>query len=440
MTKYGRSAIMAICGVAAAPLLNAAAVEDYRLSTSVAYAVAPDSGERVEQALSAAVEASVGISEALLWQVGARVWFDTAQVLRPNRDNERVFTHASRFNRRVRLGSAGDLELREFYLEWRGGRHRVRLGKQQVAWSGMDGLPTFAVNPSDYHDFILNDDAERRWPQWGLYLDVPVGEWRFEATSFFDDSVHDVPDPGSWFEFTAPQFRFGFAVDETVSDVEVDTRLPDTFRDATHALRMSRRIGNSGFALLGLTGSEHEAVGTLENGAAGPVLVRSFPRRRLAAVTVDTSFGRAVLRGELAAHWNRVFNLRRGDVLTTTELDTVALGLGVDLNLPLDVFMNLQFLVDRIQDAPAGLVKPERNDLATLTVRRAFLYEAVNVELRWYHDPDLGDSLGQASIEYSPSDAVTVELLGAWFSGDPAGRFGQFASRDLLKLALRYDF
>lgn len=440
MTRRSWRAGLAICGVVVAPLVHGAAVEDYRLSTSVAYAVAVDTGQRIEQALSVAGEASLRVSDALLWQVGARASFDTALRLRPNRDNERIFIHAGRFNRRVPVGSAGDIELREFYLEWQGGQNRARLGRQQIAWSGMDGLPTFSVNPSDYHDFILEDEARRRWTQWGIYLDLLLSGWRFEGAAFFDNSVHDVPDPGSWFEFTAPQFRFGFAVDDAANAVAIDTRLPDTIRDATYALRLSRRFGNAGVALVGLVGNEHEAVGTLETGTAVPTLRRSFPRRRLAALTVDTGLGPAVLRGEFVVHSNRVLNVRSGDTLATVELDTLTAGVGADLSLPLDVFANIQLLIDRIQDAPVGLVKPERNDLVTLTLRRAFFYDTLNLEFRWYHDPDIGDSFGQARVGYSFSDSLAVELHGAWFTGSFEGRFGQFADRDMLKLAIRYDF
>ncbi len=431
--------IVALSVLIASPV-NAASLEDYDLSAKVSYAVATDTGEHVQRALSLEAAATVRTSETFLWQLGARAWYDFAQLLRPNRDDERFFPYANEFNRRPGIGSRGDIELRDFYFEWQRGQIRVRVGRQQVLWNSLDGISVFVINPSDFHEFVLNDDADRQRPQWGMYVDIPMAAWRFEGAAFLDSSVHDVPDPGSWFEFKAPQFRFGLPSEQETGAIEIETRLPDTFDDVTYALRASRTFGNTNLVFAGLIGNEYEAVAEPGPSDGGPALIRNFPRRRLAKVALETGLGPAVLRGELVTQFDRVLNMREEGILTTTAVDTLTLGIGTDLDLPYNVFMNLQFLLERVRDAPETLIKPSQNDLATITLQRPFFYDALTVKWRWYRDMEFGDSLSQVSMSYSPSDATTVELLGARFAGSSQGRFGQFDARDLVKLTLRYSF
>ena len=432
--------LIVLCSAIASTFAEAATLDNYDLSAEITYAAGTDRREQVQQAVSIEAEATVRASKSLLLQLGARVSFDFAELLRPNRDDERVFAHANRFNRRPAIGDNGEIEFREFYLEWRQGHSRVRVGRQQLVWSSLDGVSPFAVNPSDFHEFILNDETQRQQPQWGVYLDIPLNSWRLESAALLDSSVHDVPDPGAWFEFTAPQFRFGAPLGESTRAVDIVTELPDTVRDVTYALRASRALGNTSVALAGLIGNEYEAVGELGAGATGPVLRRTFPRRRLAKIAFETGIGSAVFRGELVGQFDKELNVRAGGALATTEVDALALGIGTDLNLPHDLFMNLQLLLERIRDVPEALVKPERNDLLTITLQRPFLYDTLVLKWRWYRDLELGDSLTQASVNYAPSDTTTIELLGAWFSGSPNGRFGQFDRQDLVRLTLRYSF
>ncbi|MEO1244171.1 MAG: DUF1302 family protein [Pseudomonadota bacterium] len=434
------TAIAACCCIAIVPCADAASVQEYTLYAEASYAASPATGTEVQQALAVEAEATVSMSESFQWRFGARASYDFAQRLRPNRDDDRFFQYANGINQRPGIGDSGDIELRELYLEWHRDARRVRLGRQQAVWSSLDDISMFVLNPSDFHEFVLSGETERQRPQWGLYLDVPAAGWRLESAVFLDNTVHDVPDPGSWFEFTAPQFRFGAPPEQATSATEFDTELPDPLRDATYALRGSRSFGNTKIVFAGLTGNEYEAVAEPRPGATGPVLLRKFPRRHLAQIAMETGLGSAVIRGELVMQFNKVLNVREEGTLSMAEVDVLALGFGVDLNLPRDVFMNVQILLDRVQDAPETLIKPQRNDLLTVTLQRSFLYDSLIAKWRWYRDLEFRDSLSQVSISYAPSDATTIELLGAWFTGSPLGRFGQFAERDLVRLTLGYSF
>ncbi len=51
------------------------------------------------------------------------------------------------------------LEVRQAFLEWRGGPAEVRAGIQTVAWGKLDGRPpTDVVNPRDWHDPLVVDE------------------------------------------------------------------------------------------------------------------------------------------------------------------------------------------------------------------------------------------------------------------------------------------
>ncbi|NET38730.1 MAG: hypothetical protein F6K19_43220, partial [Cyanothece sp. SIO1E1] len=60
-------------------------------------------------------------------------------------------------------------------------------------------------------------------------------------------------------------------------------------------------------------------------------------------------------RGEVAYQPGRRFNVRSGSLLEAVGRDQLTAGVGVDIDGPFDVLLNLQLIHDEILDAPEGL-------------------------------------------------------------------------------------
>ena len=307
---------LALCAVAAvvtaAGGAGAAGVDDYGLAVDLGYAFGSAQGEVVSTAVNVAADAVIRLGERLSLSASGRLEYDPAGGLRPRSFADRVFDHATALNRAVDLGSAGSFELRDLYLEWQPAWGALRIGRQQTVWGKLDGLRVLdRVNPADFHQFILLDDAERRLPQWGVHLDTQRGEWRLESVLGVDGTVHDIPDPGSWFEFTAPRFRFGASdTGGLPQDLTVRTTLPDALDDASFGVRLSRYFGQAEVSLMAHAGNDFEAVGRIDvDGGASdgvdldsgqPVLERRFARREIVGIGIETDLLGAIVRGELA--------------------------------------------------------------------------------------------------------------------------------------------
>ena len=430
---------IASCLVLSVPVAGEC-IEDWRLETELSYARGLESGNAIEESVQLEAEGIFRISSNLVWKMGALATYEPSGVLRPNRGDARVLDYTNRVNRRVDFGAYGDLELRDFYLEWSGKTSRLRIGKQQVNWSSLDGLPLLLLNPFSFDRFLLNDESERRLPQWGVYFDTAITKWRFETAIFLDESVHDIPDPGSWFEFTAPQFRFGLTPSDLLALSAIETRLPDAVRDPTIALRVTRAFSDTQLSMVALSGNEYEAIGQLRDDATDVVLERSFPRRNLIAVTLETGLGPAVLRAEAVGEFGKTMNVVGETGLDDIEVDTVGIGLSTDLELPFDLFANAQLLTQEILDAPTELVKPRRFTIATMTLRRNFAYDRFSLELRGYSELEREDNMASVVAAYNATDTTSILLQTVRFSGSELGVFGQFQSRDLFRVLLRHSF
>jgi hypothetical protein len=338
------------------------------------------------------------------------------------------------------LGSAGTLELRDVYWESRFDAGIARLGKQQIVWGRLDGLKVLDVlNPQSFREFIVDDFGDSRISLWSAYVDVFAGAWRVEAAVIPDYTAHEIPEPGAWFELTAPRFRFGAAPGQPALPAVTD-RGRSAAEDGALGLRLSRSLGRLDVSAVAYSGSDHEPLGRLRAAQGGAVVERYHERRELFGASVETSLGAFALRAEAALQPSRVFNTRGDGGLATARADQVSAGIAADVDGPLGLLINLQFLWDEILDAPSDLVRPDRDRVATVFLRRSFAYETLGLEARWYHALDDGDDLYRLTLDYDLGDNSSLYLSGDWFTGTSSGLFGQFAARDRIVLGIRHTF
>ena len=205
------------------------------------------------------------------------------------------------------------------------------------------------------------------------------------------------------------------------------------------AARLSRYLGDVDLAAQLYSGLDHEPLGRVRLLEDSPVVEQFYERRELLGLSAESAFGSMALRGELAFQPDRAFNLR-DQGLSVEEFDQTTVGLGADISAPLDLFVNVQFFWDHVEKAPASLVRPAIERIATVFLRRGFNYETVQAELRWYHSLVTRDDTVALRVDYNLNDEAVVYTAIEAFSGDKTGVFGQFDRRDRLILGARYTF
>ena len=385
------------------------------------------------------IEPRIDFAASAGWQVrlSARLRLDGANRLEPGATVSETYSPLSK---PLVLGNTGFLELRDAYLERRLTNGLVRIGKQQIVWGRLDGVKVLDVlNPQDFREFILDDFDKSRIGLWSAYLDLAGRNWRSEFVAVVDNSGHAIPRRGAWFELTAPRFRFG--ADPGEPGIDTVTRKRSLGADTgALAVRLSRRVGQIDVAALAYTGIDFEPLGSFGQPADEAVVERYYERRELVGLSAEGAAGRIAFRGEVAFQPGRQFNTRSGPALEAAGFDQLTAGVGIDVDGPFGVFVNLQFIHDEVIDAPASLVRPASDRIATLLLRRGFRYETLTATAQWYYARDPGDSMVSLALEFTPGDNSRFRLAADGFRGNPRGLFGQFRERDRITLQWLYTF
>lgn len=418
-------------------LAGAQTLRSVQMPTDLSLGMGIDDKDLTQMIIEAEPRLEFDIGDASSLVVSARLRLDYKEALEPGTPELDSYSAASK---PATLGSLGTVDLRDVYFEQRLSRGILRLGKQQIVWGRLDGIKVLDVlNPQSFREFILDDFGDSRISQWSAYLDVLAGAWRVEAALIPDYSGHEIPRPGAWFELRAPRFRYGVAWSLEGRDAITEDRR-DPIDDAAVALRVSRSFGRIDVSGMAYSGNDHEPLGRLVERNQVPLVQRFYERRELLGISLESALGSVALRAEASYQPDRVFNTRLDAGLGVIEADQFQLGVAADVDGPFGLFMNLQFLWDEVLDAPQDLVRPERDRVATVFVRRSFAYETARLEARWYHSFDDEDDLFSARLEYDLGDETTVYLSSDWFSGTREGLFGQFRERDRVVFGVQHTF
>lgn len=423
--------------VALLPAPSIAEVESASLETDLSYGHSRVTNTTMQGLLELVPSLDLALGDESSLITSARLRVDSEDELEPGRPDIDTFAPGSQ---PLHLGSSGTLELRDFYVEIRSENGLARVGKQQIVWGRLDGIKVLdIVNPQYFREFILDDFADSRISLWSAYFDYNLGNWRAELALVPDGTGHAIPGAGAWFELTAPRFRYGAAPNEP--DLPVVTESPGhLLDDAGAGVRLSRQFDTLELALVAYSGMDPEPIGRLMIIDGAAAVERSYERLGTLGFSVDMGLGSAVLRAEYAYHPDRTFNTRSPGQLDTVTLDQHRGAIGLDVDGPLGIFVNVQYLVDTISAAPVDLVRPNQDRLATLFLRRSFSYDSVIVTARWYHSFTDDDDLAAFSVKYQINDSTSIGIAAQLFSGIDAGLFGQFRDRDRLTLSLSHTF
>lgn len=398
-------------------------------------------GEFSETTMQTIIEATPKVQFELAppWraEISGRIRLDFEDELEPGRARTDSYSNLSR---PLLIDDLGTFELRDAFIERRLKNGVFRLGKQQIVWGKLDGIKVLDVlNPQNFREFILEDFSASRISLWSAYLDVTKSGWRGELALIPDNTGHAVPPRGAWFELTAPRYRYGS--DGGAAAPETVTRRESISADTSaFALRVSRQFGALELGAIAYSGLDHEPLGRVSAANGETLIERFYERRNLLGISAETAFGAFALRAEVASQPERTFNTRDPLVLDTVKLDQLTAGVGLDIDGPLNTFINVQYVRDEVRDAPSALVRPAKDRIVTVFLGKTFSYETVRVSARWYRSRELGDEMMSVAFQFLPSDSTRLGLSYDRFSGDPSGVFGQFADKDRIAVSLEHTF
>lgn len=428
--------LWAIAMTMVALLISAATAAETYLSmpTQVRYGYALELDQPLETSLRLAPELEA-LAEDWRLMISARLEGDAEDLLEPGRP---AFENYSSLSRPWQLGTWGRLELRDAFIEVPFGRNLARVGKQQIVWGNLDGLKVLDVlNPQRFREFILEDFQDSRIGTWSAYFDLLVGDWRAELAFIPDVTAHEIPEPGAWFELTAPRFRYGA---EPGGPILPRTTTGPAVRDGSVGARITRTLAGIDLGVIALSGLGFEPLGRLRLDQAGPSLEQFYADRTLFGLQAETAVAGLVLRLEASFQPERTFNTRTEVDLSTARLDQWRIAAAVDIDAPFGIFVNLQYLHDQVMSAPDDLIRPEIDRVVTAFARRGFQNETLLLELRWYGELEQDDGMARGMLEYQLGGNTRLRLSGDYFYGTREGLFGQFQARDRLTLAIEHTF
>ncbi|MEM1173502.1 MAG: DUF1302 family protein [Pseudomonadota bacterium] len=416
---------------------GAAGATPWTVPLTASWGYGTDADDTMQTVLMLEPGADLPLNDYWTLNVDTRLWLDPDNQLEPGDMNRDSFAQGSR---PLLLGDSGAIDLSQLTLTYRSDTLLLRLGKQRVNWGRLDGIKVLDVtHPQSFREFILDDFDQSRIALWGAYADLTVGRWRSEWLLNLDGSGHVIPDAGAWFELRAPRFRFGADPEQPSPRIITDSP-GHGLSDSGFGIRLSRSLGAGDLSLLAYSGMDPEPLGRLRQLGSDAVVERYYERRSLAGASFETALGPLALRVEASLQPNRHFNTRDARGLQTVQRDQRRLAVGMDIDAPGQVFVNLQYLEDRISNAPSNLVRPARDRLATVAVRRSFRYDTLLLEARAYQSLQDSDRMTSLTLRYSLGDSTTIRTSVNRFSGTRLGVFGQFDGRDRITVSIEHVF
>lgn len=351
----------------------------------------------------------------------------------------------SSLSRRGFWGDHVDFALRELFLEAPLGPAFLTVGKQQIVWGQADGLKVLdLVNPQDFREFILDDFEDSRIPLWAIRAEVPVGPVLAELVYVPDPTFHELPEPGSVYEFTAPRFlppaREGFAT--ALRPLERPRRL---LADGDAGMRLSTRAAGLDLALAYLYRYDDRPVFRGEPGLSplGPTyfFTPEYERTHVIGGSLAGAFGDFTVRAEAAWSTDRYLSTtdprERDALLVEPELGTV---LGLDWYGLRDTLLSAQVFQSWIPASAPGILRDRLDTTLTFLARRSFRHDRLRLEAMWLHNLNDGDGLARPRVVVELRDGVEAWVGADVFYGAAEGTFGEFDAADRVVMGMRWGF
>jgi hypothetical protein len=346
-------------------------------------------------------------------------------------------------DRAALLGEPLELELRELYVRTQAGSTYLTLGKQQVVWGKADGLKVLdVVNPQDYREFVLDEFDDSRIPLWMVNAEIPVKSATLQLLWIPDLTYHDLPEPGSPFEFTSQ-------VPQTPPGVNVVQREPDRpnnpLLDGDLGFRLSSfwKGWDLTFNYLYFYDDFPALYRDIDLTGPTPVVTSrpAYERAHLIGATFSNAFGKLTVRGEAGYTIGRYFPTqdvndadgvdKSGELAYVAGLDWFGFG---------DTVLSFQFFQSILTDGGRGLLRDDVENMVSFLAQRDFLNDSLVLSTIWVHNLNDNDGFVRPKLKYELGTGMDVWAGVDVFYGTKRGLFGEFNDASRVVFGFEYSF
>jgi hypothetical protein len=339
------------------------------------------------------------------------------------------------------------VELNEAYLTIDTERIDFILGKKMMRWGTGDGInPMDLINPRDYRDPIASARADARLPILlanGIFLLGPV---TVEGVLIPKAEVNEFPLPDSpWEPEGLRDMRRSAESGEIVLAAREE---PDNwFKDSEFAFRVSTVTGGFDLALLYYNGYPDDPAYHRDYLADGRMrFTPCYHRYHAYGFNFAKGFERATIRGELAVKPGLLFPIDSNDPSYKEDSDGLVSRdlyqgvIGIDRTFFTNLYVNLQFFTDLIEDGQEALAARRKTHGLTFEISDKFLDDDLTAGFRGTYFTSNDGSASEIFAEYKIGDNWQLAPGYMFFNGPKDSRLGQFKDNDMIYFRLRYCF
>ena len=339
------------------------------------------------------------------------------------------------------------VELNEAYLTVDTERMDFIFGKKMMRWGTGDGInPMDLINPRDYRDPIAGARADARLPILladGIFLLGPV---TFEGVLIPKAEVNEFPLPDSpWEPKALRDMRRSAESGEIVLSPEEEP--DDWFKDAEFAFRVSTVTGGFDLALLYYNGYTDDPAYHRDYLTDGRMrFTPSYQHYHAYGFNFAKGFERATIRGELAVKPGLLFSIDSNDPSYVEDSDGLVIRdlyqgvIGIDRTFFTNLYVNLQFFADLIEDGQESLASKRKTHGITFEISDKFLDDDLTAGFRGMYFTINNGSASEIFAEYKIGDKWLLAPGCMFFNGPKDSRLGQFSHNDMVYFRLRYSF
>ena len=335
------------------------------------------------------------------------------------------------------------VELNEAYVTVDTERIDFILGKKMMRWGTGDGVnPMDLINPRDYRDPIASARADARLPILlanGIFMLGPV---TVEGVLIPKAEVNEFPLPDSpWEPKGMRDMRRSAESGEIVlfPGEEPD----DWFKDSEFAFRASTVWKGFDLALLYYNGYTDDPVYPRDYLIDGRMrFTPRYQHYRAYGFNCAKGFERATIRGELAVKPRLLFSIDSNDSSYAKDSDGLVARdlyqgvIGIDRTFFTNLYVNLQFFTDFIEDGQESLASKRKNYGITFEVSNNFLDDDLTAGFRSMYFTSNDGLSAEIFAEYKIGDNWQIAPGYMFFNGPKDSRIGQFSHNDMIYFRL----
>ena len=339
------------------------------------------------------------------------------------------------------------VELNEAYLTVDTERLDLILGKKMMRWGTGDGInPMDLINPRDYRDPIASARADARLPILlanGIFLLGPV---TLEGVLIPKPEVNKFSLPNSpWEPKGLKELRKSAESGEIILAPKEE---PDNwFKNAEFAFRISTVRHGFDLALLYYNGYTDDPVYHRDYLTDGRMrFTPRYHRYKAYGFNFAKGFERVTIRGEVAVKPGLLFSIDPNDPSYEKDSDGLVARdlyqgvIGIDCTFFTNLYVNLQFFVDMIEDGKEALAAKRETHGITFEISDKFLDDDLTAGFRGMYFTSNEGSACEIFAEYKIGDNWQIAPGYMFFNGPKNSRLGQFKDNDMVYFNLRYNF